>query len=175
MTPQLLQRGAAPRTPPGVRTLATASHFGAIFATGVSTGVAFGHVLEKAPKKELPPPVYLGVQRNLYRRYGAAGAVLEPLGLAASVVLAVLGRTRRERTLGAAAAALTLAETGVWKFFLDPINRRILTWTTPESLPPDWSRLRDRWERLHTLRAGIAAAALGALILAAMRTSDRPR
>jgi hypothetical protein len=153
--------------------VARVAQFGALFATGVNTGIAFGHVLEKAPKRALSAPVYLEVQQNLYRRYGAAGSVLEPLGLAASAVLAFVGPSRRARTLGAAAAALTLAEVGVWWFFLEPINQRARAWTTPESLPLDWRRLRDRWEALHTLRAGVAAGALGALILAAMGTGGR--
>jgi hypothetical protein len=147
--------------------------FGALFATGLNTGVAFGHVLEKAPRKELTAPIYLAVQRTLYRRNATAGSILEPLALATSGALAFLAPSRRGRALAASAAALTLAELGVWWFLVEPINRRGRAWTTPESLPLDWRRLRDRWEALHTLRAGITAAALGVLILAAMRAGER--
>jgi hypothetical protein len=165
-------RGDRARSRPAVRAIASAAHFGALFATGLNTGVALGHVLEKTPKKEFSAPVYLAVQRNLYRRYAAAGSILEPIALAASAALAVFGPRRRVRGLGAAAAALTLAELGVWWFLIEPINRRGRAWTTPESLPLDWRRVRDRWEALHAVRAGITSIALGALILAAMRSGE---
>ena len=151
------------------RVALAAAKFGGLFFTGVSTGVAFGHVLEKAPKKELPGSTYVQVQTQLYRRYGRAGAVIEPAAFASAAALALLGTRNRTRALGAAAATIIALETGIWKFFIDPINRRSRTWTSVE-LPVGWTNDRDRWEAFHTIRAALSTAALAAMILGAVGT-----
>jgi anthrone oxygenase-like protein len=144
----------------------------AVFASGASTGLSLAHVLEKRPKKELSAPLYLAVQRNLYRNWGKAGAILEPTAFSSAIALAVLARRDRSRAaLALGAAAIIAATTGIWKVFIDPINRRTGTWTNPEAMPGDWTRDRDRWERLHTLRAALSALATSALIMAATAPS----
>jgi len=49
---------------------------------------------------------------------------------------------------------------------VNPVNRQVATWT-PVSVPPDRSRLRDRWESTHAIRAGIGFCAHPASALAA--------
>jgi hypothetical protein len=140
----------------------------AVFASGTSTGLSLAHVLEKRPKKELSAPLYLAVQKNLYRNWGRAGGILEPTAFSSAVALAILTRRdRRRAALALGAAALIAGSTGLGKAFIDPINRRTRTWTEPEAMPGDWTRDRDRWERLHTLRAVLIALATSALIIAA--------
>jgi hypothetical protein len=36
---------------------------------------------------------------------------------------------------------------------------------TPETLPPDWTRLRDQWEYTHAARAMLQIIALGSLVV----------
>jgi hypothetical protein len=36
---------------------------------------------------------------------------------------------------------------------------------TPETLPPDWTRLRDQWEYTHAARAALQIIALGSLVV----------
>jgi Domain of unknown function (DUF1772) len=55
----------------------------------------------------------------------------------------------------------------VWAVFINPINVRVRA-STSESLPADWASLRDRWHRLHAIRAIFAVAGLIALIWAVL-------
>lgn len=44
-----------------------------------------------------------------------------------------------------------------------PLNAQIATWTA-ETIPADWSAVRDRWDTAHTISAILAAIAFGSLL-----------
>jgi hypothetical protein len=46
---------------------------------------------------------------------------------------------------------------------VQPVNAEVMRWPL-DAIPPDWTKRRDRWEYGHALRAGLVAAALGALV-----------
>ncbi len=48
-----------------------------------------------------------------------------------------------------------------------PIDNRIRSWT-PETLPADWQRQRDRWERFHALRTLASVVGLALLVAGAV-------
>jgi len=56
---------------------------------------------------------------------------------------------------------LTHAAFWIW---VVPVNAALLP-VTPETLPPNWMALRDRWEYTHGVRALLQIVALGALVL----------
>jgi len=60
----------------------------------------------------------------------------------------------------------------VWAVFINPINIRVRA-STSESLSFDWASLRDRWHRLHEIRAILAIAGLSALISAVLLDCSR--
>ncbi|HKP97166.1 MAG TPA: hypothetical protein VJ385_15560 [Fibrobacteria bacterium] len=44
-----------------------------------------------------------------------------------------------------------------------PIDNQIKTWTL-QSLPSDWTGIRDRWEWFHCLRTWVSMAGFAALV-----------
>jgi hypothetical protein len=55
-----------------------------------------------------------------------------------------------------------------------PIDRQILTWTV-ETLPPDASAIRDRWEFYHGLRTLISLFALASLFVGTLSMTSLSR
>jgi uncharacterized membrane protein len=55
-----------------------------------------------------------------------------------------------------------------------PIDNQIRTWTI-ETVPSDWTTLRERWQVFHTARTFVSLASLGSLILAALSAKLRGR
>jgi uncharacterized membrane protein len=53
-----------------------------------------------------------------------------------------------------------------------PINRRLLQ-AAPDAPPADWSDLRGRWDRWHTLRNALNFVGFGLLCLGAL-SPDKP-
>ncbi|MGH9200598.1 MAG: hypothetical protein ACRD2A_05110 [Vicinamibacterales bacterium] len=49
-----------------------------------------------------------------------------------------------------------------------PIDYEINQWTA-NTLPPDWTTTRDRWELYHTIRTFVSIAALGFAVASALR------
>lgn len=50
-----------------------------------------------------------------------------------------------------------------------PIDNRIKLWTL-DSIPSDWGRIRDHWERFHTLRTFVSLAGLASLLLGTLKS-----
>lgn len=124
------------------------------------------HVLELPNKLQLEGPIWLAIQQQLYRGWGA---VFGPVEVASLVLaLALAGARRRNgpalRPTVAAVAAYA-AMLGVFFAFNDPVNRALAGWTAA-SLPADWSDYRLRWEIGHALAAVLSIVALAALIAA---------
>jgi hypothetical protein len=68
--------------------------------------------------------------------------------------------------LMAAALAVTLAVNV-------PIDYEINQWTV-NTLPPDWTATRDRWELFHTIRTFVSIAALGFVVASALKWTSAP-
>jgi len=50
-----------------------------------------------------------------------------------------------------------------YRVWIAPVNATLGA-VTPDTLPPDWTNLRDRWEYTHAARALLQVIALGALV-----------
>ena len=146
--------------------MVTAVQFVSLLLMALATGVVFSHMLQPGPKATLPASVFLSVQQILLRNYGAALGTIEAGAFASTLVMAFLVRTRPAGfALTAIACVCVAAMIAVWAVWINPINKAVNSWTA-DSMPSNWSEFRDRWHRLHTLRAGLALAGLSALIVA---------
>lgn len=54
-----------------------------------------------------------------------------------------------------------------------PIDYQINRWTA-NTLPPDWTATRDKWELYHTIRTFISLGALGFAVASALRWTPSP-
>jgi hypothetical protein len=99
---------------------------------------------------------------------------LMPAALAATFAAAFAGRKegRPAAFLAFAAALLMAAALAITLGVNVPIDNQIKTWTLP-SLPPDWARIRDRWEAYHCLRAWLTLAGLACLAADALAPRRR--
>jgi Domain of unknown function (DUF1772) len=157
--------------------LITAVRAVSISATTLILGMLFAHLLELPPKRDLPYASYLVVQLNLYRDWGPAASVLEPLALLSTALLAfLLWRARRPGTAAVVVAAVgQLIALVVFFFVVNPVNNKQAGWTAAAP-PSDWQHVRDVWEYGHAGRGllyVVAFALLLATILADARRAAR--
>ncbi len=150
-----------------------------------SFALPLAHALELPGKLRLRREEYVAVQRIYYPGFTVGGLVGEFGGLVATLLLVIV--TPRSTpafwaTLGAFLALLVmhllywalthpvnhfwladfkLKGSGAAFFGFDPLRRA----RRDRSATPDWTALRDRWERSHVVRAVFAA--LGLVLLAA--------
>jgi len=143
-----------------------------LMASGLLAGNELGTWAAVHPALEdLSPPERVRAEQKLTRRFGAimpfwmASAVLSGLpNLALSA-----GRPGFRPTLaGALCFAAMLASTRLGNV---PINNRTLE-IDPASDIEEFERMRERWDRLHTLRVGLTTAGLGFLVAGALAGSE---
>jgi L-cystine uptake protein TcyP (sodium:dicarboxylate symporter family) len=137
-------------------------------------GLALAHVVELPGKLRLDGPTWLTVQQNLYVGFGPLAAVVEPLGILFTWVLAcMLRKNRAVFRLLLLAALCTTAGLGEWVSVVSPMNTLLNGWTAA-TLPPDWTACRNQWEFGHAVHAILFGVAFCALLAAmpAMRTGE---
>jgi uncharacterized membrane protein len=123
------------------------------------------------------PDTFLEIGHTMIANLGGPMSVLMPAALASSVILLIMlfrqGRgaafnlTLIGLMLMIAALVVTLAVNV-------PIDYEINKWTT-NTLPPDWTTTRDRWQLFHTIRTFVSIAALGCAIASALRWTSARR
>ena len=142
--------------------------FIALVSTGLSAGVAFTHLLELPNKRLLTAQDYLFVQQHLYEGFGRVIGPVETVALVSAALAAALLRKRRvPLILTLLAVAGLIAAQIIWQLHNGPVNEAVATWTAA-TLPPDWTRYRDRWEVAHAVRAGLYTVGLGLLSLSVL-------
>ena len=134
--------------------------------TTVALAALLAHVLELPNKLALPGPLWLAVQQNLYRGWGAILGPFEVGAVVSTWALVPLARGRRGVVLTLTAAVLLTAMLAAFFALVQPVNVAVAVWT-PQTLPADWPAYRLQWELGHALRALLCAIALGALVRAA--------
>src|SRR3954469_15707137 len=111
----------------------------------------------------ITPATFLEVGHTMIGNLGGPMAVLMPATLVSALpVLVVLHRLQRRASL-----FLTLVGLGLLALALVitltvnvPIDDAIARWTI-DTLPPDWSSIRNRWEAYHTARTFVSLAGFG--------------
>jgi len=127
--------------------------FVAILLAALSMGVHFGTWLTERPMRRTKSgAVFIEVHQG---RDAVAARVMPILGNAA-IVFVALGVFFARAIPAAFALALgglvlMISDMVVTLSFNVPINRKVQSWQ-PDAPPAEWQRLRDRWERFHSLR-----------------------
>jgi hypothetical protein len=138
--------------------------FASIFLLGLVSGVSFSHLLQRGPKKTLPAAHFLAVQQGLLRNYGPVIGGLEVVSVLSTLAMAIVTWEQSVvRLLALLASACVLVMVMIWAVWINPINKTVNSWT-PESIPPNWADLRDRWHFLHTIRLLLSVIAFSAVI-----------
>lgn len=145
--------------------------FVTLMLTALSLGMAFGHLMEMPARRNYTPALWSRVTNieGTYRLFGPpVGASIEGGALITAVVLSIFVRKRRPAfTPTLVGAAFTAAAQVAWWLFVFPVNSRMVNWT-PESLPANFTELRDQWEHTHAARAILQIVGLGSLVLSVL-------
>jgi hypothetical protein len=128
--------------------------FVALVLTALSMGVHFGTWLTEAPLRDtrsgaLFIEIHKGRDRVVARVMPILGsASLIFLALGVLLVRAVPGAF----LLSLAGLLLCMGDMLVTVLVNVPINGKVQSWQ-PDAPPPEWTLLRDRWERFHSIRS----------------------
>ena len=127
--------------------------FVAVISTSFSMGVHLGTWLTEAPLRETRSgALFTEVQQGRDR---VAARIMPVLGNAAILSVAVCAVLARAVPVAFALSLLALVliagDMVVTLVGNVPINRQIQRWKI-DAPPPEWAKLRDRWEKLHTIR-----------------------
>jgi hypothetical protein len=96
--------------------------------------------------------------------FGTVGAVIEVGAILVAAGLAYLVRGRQPAyRLSLVGAGLLLLALISWAVFIAPANSVMGAWT-PETVPPDWTSWRNRWEYTHAANFVLKLAGFGALL-----------
>lgn len=134
-----------------------------IVFVGFGMGPAIGHLLEMPAKMTYDGALWLKLLKTLYPpAFGPIGGKFEAGAVILSIILALLVRRRgpafRWTLMGTACMVAAHASFWIW---VAPVNSTMLK-LTPETLPEDWTSLRNQWEYTHATRAILQVIALGA-------------
>lgn len=136
-----------------------------IMLTALSLSAAFAHLLEMLAKLTYNGAQWLGLLQTLYPTYGKVSGVCEIGAVVAVLVLVVALRSHRTAFLWTLLAATCLIAThATFWIWVAPVNAALVP-LSPETLPADWTRLRNQWEFAHAARAILQIVALAALVI----------
>jgi uncharacterized membrane protein len=144
-----------------------------LILAGLLVGNEFGTKVAIHPSLErLSTPERIRAEQEVTRRYAA----IMPFWMSSVIVscLPVLALSRRTSAFLPTAAGMAcfvgmLASTLIGNV---PINNRVLE-LSPETDQEEFVELRERWDRLHTLRVALNVAGLAFLCLGALRSKER--
>lgn len=141
--------------------------FVAIVLTSLSMGVHFGTWLTEAPLRETRSgALFTEVQQGRDR---VAARIMPILGNAA--ILSVAACVFLVRAVPGAFALSVIAlvfivgDMAVTLVGNVPINKQVQSWNVAQP-PAEWAELRDRWERLHTIRTVLIVSGFALLVAA---------
>jgi hypothetical protein len=139
-----------------------------IMLTALTMGMALCHLLEMPAKMRYDGALWLTLLQTLYGVFGPVSAFVETGAVTATAVLAILVRRRRVVFNWTLLGALCLIAANIaWWTLVAPVNSALST-LTPETLPADWTRLRNQWEYTHAARAVLQIVALGAIVFSVL-------
>lgn len=129
--------------------------FVTLMLAALSAGMAFCHLMEMPARLKYAPALWSRVTNieGTYRLFGPrVGASIEGGALSTAVVLSIFVRKHRPAfALTRAGAACMAAAQVAWWLFVFPVNSRMVDWTS-ETMPENFTKLRDQWEYAHAAR-----------------------
>ena len=147
--------------------------FASLVLAGMLAGNEFGTWAAVHPSLgKLDPAERIRAEQEVTRRYAA----IMPAWMGSTVVTSVLAlpfsrgtRGFRSMLFGMVSFVGMLASTRIGNV---PINNRVLE-MDPEKDQEEFARLRERWDRLHTLRVALNVIGLGFLVAGALSEDER--
>jgi uncharacterized membrane protein len=140
---------------------------------GMLAGNEFGTWAAVHPSLgKLDPAERIRAEQEVTRRYGAIMPAWMGSTVVSCLLALVLSRGSsgfRSTLFGTACFVGMLLSTRIGNV---PINNRVLE-IDPEKDQEEFARLRERWDRLHTLRVALNVAGLGFLISGALAEDER--
>jgi Domain of unknown function (DUF1772) len=155
-----------------------------VFLVAISMALALAHALELPGKLRLDKKAYYAVQSIYYPGF-TIGGIGEAAGtIAAIILLFLIPRTSVDFWLTVVAVIGLIGMQGVYWIVTHPINQfwveevklnragaRFFAFGTDRTrrdnnLPLDWTKLRNRWEYSHVVRAACALVSFVALLIA---------
>jgi uncharacterized membrane protein len=111
---------------------------------------------------------YVEIQQNAIRSMNVLLPLMAATGIVLTLVLVYLTRkNKRQMWLLVGAAAFFIAAGIVTRFFNQPINAVVMTWSA--LAPPDnWIEFRERWWQWHMVRTAMGIIGQGLLVAAAV-------
>jgi uncharacterized membrane protein len=144
-----------------------------LLLAGLLAGNEFGTWAAVHPSLgKLGPAERIRAEQQITRRYAA----IMPAWMGSTVISCLLALLFSRGTAGFRSALFgtvcfvgMLASTRIGNV---PINDRVLE-MDPERDQEEFARLRERWDRLHTLRVALNVAGLGFLVAGALAEDER--
>lgn len=122
-----------------------------VILTGLVAGIIFGIWIGYNPQS-LSSVAYVEQQQNAIRALNVLMPVLGLISIILTVAYAFLCRgDKLNRNLLFAAAVFLIASGVITRFGNQPINAVVITWDL-DSIPDNWTELRDRWWTFHIMR-----------------------
>jgi len=145
--------------------------FVTLLLVALLAGLATAQMLERFGAATYDSGTYITVQKAAYLAWGPrdVGRLLEPVAIAATLVLALLLRGRRVAlwlTLGAV-AALLVAYPVAYYSWMEPVTR-VFVAASPTAAPANWTVLREQWAFGAEVRCVSELIALCALLASAV-------
>lgn len=124
-----------------------------IILAALTMGTAFAHTLELPAKINYNASLYTTISQSLYWGFGHIGGPIEGMTvfLAAPLLLFLVRKQRPAFWWTLAGTVCFALAFIVFLAFTEPMNREILQWSI-ESVPADWTRVRNQWEYSHVAR-----------------------
>ena len=125
----------------------------------------------------ISPPTFLKIGHTMIGNLGGPMSVLLPAAVLSAVPVLIAcyrGRRRSGFYLTLAGLALLIAALTITLSVNVPIDHVIDRWTM-QTLPPDWTAIRDRWQAYHTLRTLTSLVGFGCALAAMLWASDDRR
>lgn len=112
---------------------------------------------------------YLEQQQNAIRSLNTLMPILGAIAILLTLLSAFMQRKSKAVFITLLVAAACLIASGlITKFGNQPINAIVMTWK-PDSMPADWTTLRDNWWTFHIQRTLSSMAGLALVIWASIR------
>lgn len=149
------------------------ARFTNLLLAGSLAGNELGTKMAVHPSLErLSMPERIRAEQEVTRHYAAVMPFWMSSAIVSCLPVLALGRRTsgfRYSLLGTLCFAAMLASTGFGNI---PINKRVLE-LSPETDQEEFVELRERWDRLHTLRVFLNVAGFGFLVVGALAEDER--
>jgi uncharacterized membrane protein len=139
-----------------------------VIMAGLVAGIIFGVWIGFNPQ-HLSAATYVEQQQNAIKALNTLMPLLGLMTIILTITSAFLQRRDKGTFIVLLVAAVLLIVSGlVTRFGNQPINSIVMTWSK-DSVPDNWTELRDKWWSLHIVRTLAALFAFCLIVWASIR------